>query len=543
MKENNDFYLGLSPAMIYRGLVGLTLLLGLGLRLYRFPDIPQGLNIDEATSAYEAFSLLETGKDKWGNPWPAYFPGWGSGQNVLLAYLTIPFVKVLGLNVQAARLPALLAGLLTLPLFYMTLRPLGRFAALLGLLLLSLAPWHFMLSRWALESNLLPCCMLLGCFTFSRALLRDQQRWILPALLPFAAALYAYGTTILVLPPLLAALLLLFYRRLLARWQAWLGAGVLFVLASFPFLIFFAENYLLKANMAWTDHLFFTTALLPSNRLDQVNHGSWADLLYLNREFVLSGFDDHTTYNLMPGYRLLPVLVLPLGLLGLLAGIRLAARKELDLAGFPAFPVVAVFCCWAAASCLLLLVLELNINRFNHFFLPAMALAAWGGSLLLHRVPGRRFRRGGQVLLLGAILAEGSPAARHYFTQYPRSENLLGFQTGLQEAYEAVARLPVSQVRLPANIGFLPINYSYALFYLQYPPAAFQQSGDYGLAGGGYQVRRFGRYLFGDAFLDCSRPYGYLRHKSQDLADGAADRQILFENQAWEVGIMPPAGP
>ncbi|MGV3639130.1 MAG: glycosyltransferase family 39 protein, partial [Adhaeribacter sp.] len=540
MKENTCSDTGYLPAFVYPVLVVLVMGLGLGLRLYRFPHIPPGLNIDEAISAYEAFSLLETGRDKWGHPWPAYFPGWGSGQNVLQAYLTIPFVHLLGLNVYAARLPALLPALLTLPLFFVTLRPLGRFTALLGLLLLSVAPWHFMLSRWALESNLLPFCMLLGCFTFSRALHSGQKRWIVPSLLPFAGALYAYGTTILVLPPLLAALGLLFYRRLLACWPAWLGAAVLFLLAAFPFLIFFAENYLLKANMAWTDGLFFTTALLPANRLDQVNNGSWADLLYVNREFVLAGFNDHTSYNVLPGFGLLPFLTPPLLALGWLAGAVLVLRDRFRLAAFPAHPVVAVFVCWAAASCLLLLVLELNINRFNHFFLPALALAAWGAGRLLRWLPAPRLRRGGQVLLLAGLLAESAGAIRHYFTQYPRSEISLSFNAGLEPAYQAVAKLPVSQVRLPAKVLFMPIQYTYALFYLQYPPAAFQQSGDFSLVGGRYEVRRFGRYLFDDALLDRSQPFGYLRRKSEAPDYGKGSREVIFENQAWEVGIIRP---
>src|SRR5687768_5089255 len=112
-------------------LVILVLLAGILIRVIRFPAIPPGLNVDEAVSAYEAFSLLETGNDKWGHAYPAYFSGWGSGQNVLLAYLTMPFIKIFGLNILSARMPALLLGLLTLPLFYLCLRPIGRFAALI----------------------------------------------------------------------------------------------------------------------------------------------------------------------------------------------------------------------------------------------------------------------------------------------------------------------------------------------------------------------------------------------------------------------------
>ncbi|MGH7534310.1 MAG: glycosyltransferase family 39 protein, partial [Gemmatimonadales bacterium] len=78
--------------------------LGVGLRLYLFPVVPPGLNQDEAAAAYEAYSLLQTGQDRWGNRLPPYFPAWGSGQSVLLSYLTAPFLALFGLSIAAVRL-------------------------------------------------------------------------------------------------------------------------------------------------------------------------------------------------------------------------------------------------------------------------------------------------------------------------------------------------------------------------------------------------------------------------------------------------------
>ncbi|RZK51036.1 MAG: phospholipid carrier-dependent glycosyltransferase, partial [Hymenobacter sp.] len=172
--------------LYYSLLVGLVVIIGVVVRVVKFPSIPPGLNQDEASSAYEAYALALTGCDRWGNHLPAYFPGLGSGQNVLLSYLMVPVVKTLGLNLVATRLVPLVLGLLSLPLFFGFLRPLGRRPALLGLLLLAIAPWHFMLSRWALESNILVFWMLLGCFVLARAISTQRRRWIVPALLPFA---------------------------------------------------------------------------------------------------------------------------------------------------------------------------------------------------------------------------------------------------------------------------------------------------------------------------------------------------------------------
>jgi len=191
---------------LYISFFVLICLLGAALRLIQYPTLPPGFNQDEASSAYEAYCLAETGMDRWGNVLPAYFPSWGSGQNVLLSYLLVPVVKLFGLSIFSVRLIPVTLGILTLPLLGWGLRPLGRYPALLGMFLVAVVPWHFMMSRWALESNLAPFFMLLGCVLLARGLITNKRRWIVPSLLPFALALYAYGTTVIVLPIMAVAI-------------------------------------------------------------------------------------------------------------------------------------------------------------------------------------------------------------------------------------------------------------------------------------------------------------------------------------------------
>src|SRR4051812_45596366 len=92
------------------------LLLGTAARIYKFPSLPAGLHQDEISEAYESYSILHSGADRWGYHLPAYFVSWGSGQNVLQSYLSIPVIAVTGLTRVGARLAPLLCGLGTLPL-------------------------------------------------------------------------------------------------------------------------------------------------------------------------------------------------------------------------------------------------------------------------------------------------------------------------------------------------------------------------------------------------------------------------------------------
>ncbi|MBJ6144799.1 glycosyltransferase family 39 protein [Hymenobacter sp. BT559] len=528
-------YLGRQRA--YRLLVLAVLGLGIFVRVWHFPSVPPGLNQDEAASAYEAYSLAETGCDKWGNPWPAYFPAWGSGQNVLLAYLTIPLVKVCGLSILSARLAALGMGLLTLPLFYCCLRPLGRRAALLGLLLLALAPWHFMLSRWGLESNLLPFWMLLGCACVGQAIYSQQRRWIIPSLLPFALALYAYGTTVVVLPTLLGVVLLGCFGRIKAQWWAWGLALGLFVLVAAPFLLFFAENYVLGRNLAWTDKLFFSTPVTLINRLDYKGLGSMAAIWVHNADFVVRSFDDDTNHNKMLDYPLLLRGTWGLTVVGVGVGLyRLRGLQQQWYTGQPAALVGLLVGAWGLACLPLFFLFELNVNRINHLFLPCLALAAWGGAVGSKWLPAGRPRQVFWGLLLSWFVGVGGNSVRAYFYNYPRSGIRKQFNEGLGPAFEAVRRLQgATQVRITSQI---PLNYVYTLFYLQYPPARFRQEAKVEVVEGAYQVNKFDRYVFDDRYLLPGVPYAYLARRGEVQPSRQQHKVLSYSDELWEVGMM-----
>ena len=144
----------------------LLLVLGLFARVYRFGSAPPGLNQDEAFAAYESWALLHYGQDSSLHAWPVYLTAWGSGMNALESYLMLPFLAVFGVKTWVIRLPQLLLGLAALPAaFSVGKRMAGRRGGLCALAVLALCPWHILLSRWALESNMAPNLLLLGlCF-------------------------------------------------------------------------------------------------------------------------------------------------------------------------------------------------------------------------------------------------------------------------------------------------------------------------------------------------------------------------------------------
>lgn len=94
-------------------LLGAFLVRVLWLDLY-----PAGIQQDEAFAGWFAYTLGEYGIDNFGYGFPVYFTAWGSGMNALYSYLSIPFVKLLGLNVWAIRLPQAIWAFLSILAFY-----------------------------------------------------------------------------------------------------------------------------------------------------------------------------------------------------------------------------------------------------------------------------------------------------------------------------------------------------------------------------------------------------------------------------------------
>ena len=176
---------------------------GVFARCYRFLELPRGLNQDGMMAAVEAFCLLRDGTDQWGMTWPTYFEAWGYSQmSTLYSYLMIPFVKILGLNKLALRLPMLLVSVAVLPIIWdFARRILDRYYALFALLLVATNPWQIIQSRWALEANLMPHVLLTAMYLLY---IGREKRWVLYlSMVFFGLAPYAYGMSSFSLPILL----------------------------------------------------------------------------------------------------------------------------------------------------------------------------------------------------------------------------------------------------------------------------------------------------------------------------------------------------
>lgn len=141
----------------------LILLLAVCLRFIALGDYPAGTYTDEAYGAFIAKGLMEHGLDDRGYRFPVYFIAWGSGMNALYSYLGMLFFKIFGISLTIYRIPQALFGVLgILAMYVICLQLFSKKFALLASFALTITPWHIMMCRFGLESNLAPNMFLIA---------------------------------------------------------------------------------------------------------------------------------------------------------------------------------------------------------------------------------------------------------------------------------------------------------------------------------------------------------------------------------------------
>jgi len=189
------------------------LILATFLRFWKL-DIYPALNADEAAIGYNAYSLIQTGMDEHGHSWPIHFQSFNDYKPGLYFYLVLPFVKLIGLNEWAVRIPGAFIGVLTvLAIYFLSLELFNnKKIATSAAFFLAISPWHIHFSRGGWEVNTATFLITMGLLMFLRAIKRPNFWTFSLYLLPFILSLYTYHAA-RVVTPLMAMGLLVIYRK------------------------------------------------------------------------------------------------------------------------------------------------------------------------------------------------------------------------------------------------------------------------------------------------------------------------------------------
>lgn len=225
----------------------LILVLAFVLRFWQLGQIPLTLDWDEVSNAYNAYSILKTGRDEYNKFLPFYNRSFDDFKPPAYMYLNIPSIAIFGLNAFAARLPSAFFGFLTIPaLYFLTKRLLNdEKVALISAFLLAISPWHLQFSRVGFEANV-GLAMAVFAFTFliyaqDSKIPQIQRRkiFLIIAGILLGLTFYTYHSMRIFVPLLFLITLAIFKDQLAKFPKKYLVSGlIILILIIAPIFIF-----------------------------------------------------------------------------------------------------------------------------------------------------------------------------------------------------------------------------------------------------------------------------------------------------------------
>lgn len=224
-------------------LILFAVILGVGVlvRFYKLGEAPAGLYIDEAGQGYNAYSILKTGKDEFGKPFPFVFRSFIDFKTPIYIYLAVPLIPIFDLTSFTVRFPSFIFSILTFPILFLLIKKISppKIAtplAFLTTLLLVISPWHIVFARTNFECNVALFFFLSGVYFLYKGL--ERPIWLLPSAIMFAIAIPSYHSQRIVTPAVLFTLFLKYRDKLFSKNFKLFTITAIFIglLISFPTL-------------------------------------------------------------------------------------------------------------------------------------------------------------------------------------------------------------------------------------------------------------------------------------------------------------------
>lgn len=183
------------------------------LRFFKLGEVPFGVSRDEASLGYNAYSVLKTGKDEYGQSFPLAFKAFGEYKAPLYIYLTVPFIALFDLNEFAIRLPGAILGISTVMTIYSLVMLIvkKKEVALACAFFLAVIPWHLQFSRIAYEGTL--TVFLVTCATYFFVKSMEKGKYLIISGILFVLTFYSHYSVRAFIPLYLLSLGIFYFRK------------------------------------------------------------------------------------------------------------------------------------------------------------------------------------------------------------------------------------------------------------------------------------------------------------------------------------------
>lgn len=509
----------------------LILLLAAFLRVWNLGNVPSSASLDEASIGYNAYAVLKTGGDEYGE-----FPlisqrGYDDWRRSTYLFLVAPFVASFGLNTVSIRLPAVILSILTiLATYYITLSLFSKRSefssnvALLVSFLLAISPWHIYLSRLGHESNACLSFLVFGVLFFLQGQKSKSASKILLSMIFFTLSMISYYSGQAFIPLFVVGLFFIFRKNLFSIVRSdkkILVAFIIFIILLVPiFWAIFSPEALIRFQGTSTfkseshSEMF---AKLVKLRNEAVEKNDMFGIVIYNRrlfpvQVFIEGYITHFNPQWLfmnsssepfkaPNMGLLYLWEAPLIIIGFVVfflsrGLDEKAKKLIFLWFFLA-PLPAAIATQAPHA------------MRSYSILPTWQIfTAFGLTYAFYNAKdymGSAFNRSDyelrkfNILILSAFVFFISISLltfyKNYFITFPKEQSR-SFQYALSKTIPYV----LSQQKDYSKIVFsnkdnLYQSYMFFLFYSKYDPSLYYQQG--GTKSGGFaETHKFGKYEF-----------------------------------------------
>lgn len=433
------------------------------LRFWHLGQNPPGLFMDEASNGYNAYSIIKTARDEYGNFLPLTFRTFGDYNPAFSVYTLVPSITLFGLSEFSVRLPSALLGTLTVLLTYFLVKkmvgeiqaskefPLStetvRKLPLLSAFFLTISPWHIQFSRYDHEANFMLFFSVLAVTLLVYSF--KKHNLLSLSAISFALALNSYHAAKVWIPLLLLLLVIVYKKEILNFKSKLILPFIIMVISLLPIIMSF-KNSLIRGQ---------SVGILKEKSPAQTFFSNY--LSHYSPNFLFVNGDNIGRHS-VSGMGELYVFEIPLIAIGLVTLVTLRGKPKKFILGW-----------------LLLAAVPASLaNPTPHALRSLMFTPVWSivSALGLARLMSLKINELQKTLLISAIAFLGLynflTYLHLYYKHYPKLR-ARDWQDGYKQMIRYIEPIK-NDYKSIAITNYFARPYIFVLFYTKYDPQIYQ---------------------------------------------------------------------
>jgi 4-amino-4-deoxy-L-arabinose transferase-like glycosyltransferase len=463
---------------------------------------------------------MTKGVDDRGYAFPVYFVAWGSGMSVLYSYLAIPLFRLFGVTLGIYRIPQAFFGVLSVLACYLLVKKMfSKNFALFTAFMLSINPWHIMITRFGLDADLAPAMFLIGLTCLVYGITRKKQNPY-PAAVFMGATLYCYAQTWITVPIFLVLFILCYHQQMTER-RSWIKAGLLLGIIALPLMYFLAVNLGILPEIRTP---FFSIPKLLGFRGGELSLGNLKQSIKDILRVILSQTDgiSYTSSTLVGACYFFTT---PFMLFGVIRHLILFFSKvrsrEKD--------IQFVFLLWLiSAAITAVLNQSITTIHINMLYLPVIFYGAYGMWEIAHLVRSKMFLPICILFLCFSFCLFGK--------EYLTTEDGHFFDEKGEQAieYAKATAGEKGEITFYKNTSY---KYSNLMWYEKFDPVDFSRNAVYGGENGFEDMISYGRFHYIDSPDEIKKGGVYILETNQRECFEDLGFQVKVINSQFDVAV------